>query len=105
MSEGSGPVRQRPRQRCVRSTAKEHAALRKRARAAGKNISRYLIDCALADATAHPLEARSEEQQLALRSGLLEVVELVRMVGRELPGCGGLSLFDAIEILARERAR
>ena len=105
MSEGSGPVRQRPRQRCVRSTAKQHEALRRRAKGEGKNLSRYLIDLALADAREHPPRVEVEGQQRETRSGLLEVVELVRMVGRELPGCGGLSVFDAIGILARERVR
>ena len=98
-------VRQRPRQRCVRSTAKQHEALRKRARAAGKNLSRYLIDLALADAPERYLLAIPEEEQRVLSRGLGEVVEVLAMVRRELPGCGGLSLFDAIAILARERVR
>ena len=95
MSEGPGPVRSRPRQRCVRSTAAEHAALRKRARASGRNLSRYLVERALADA----------EERRALPGALLEAAEALAMLRRELPGCGGLTVFDAIDILARERAR
>ena len=105
MSEGPEPVRSRPRQRCVRCTSKEHAALKKRARGAGRNLSRYLIDRALADAEAHPPEAGSEEERRALPGALLEAAEALAMLRRELPGCGGLTLFDAIDILARERAR
>jgi len=89
----------------VCSTAKEHAALRRRARAAGKNLSRFLIDRALADGGKPLPESRIENRHPAPPGGLLEVVELVRRVGRELPGCGGLTLFDAIELLARERSR
>ena len=105
MSEGELRARERPRQRCVRSTAKEHAALRRRARAAGKNLSRFLIDRALADGREHLAESRIESRHPAPPGGLLEVVELVRRVGRELPGCGGLTLFDAVELLTRERPR
>lgn len=81
------------------------AALKKRARAAGKNLSRYLVDRALADAAAHPPEAGSEEERWALPGAFPEAVEALAMLRRELPGCGGLTLFDAIEILARERAQ
>ena len=105
MSDGASSVRERPRQRCVRSSATEHAALRRRARAAGRNLSRYLVERALADAAAPPPEAGSEEERRALRDALLEAVEALSMLRRELPGCGGLTLLGALEILARERAR
>ena len=98
-------ARRRPRQRCVRCTAKQHAALKRRARAAGKSLSRYLLDLALADAQARHRLALSEPEQQALLDGLREVDATMRMVRGALPGCGDLSLFDAVGILARERAR
>ena len=78
--------------------------IRERAAAAGKTVSRYVMELALADdPDRHPL-VLSEEEQVKLRDGVLELQALARALRRELPGGSGLSLLSAISVLARERA-
>ena len=79
--------------------------IRERAAAAGKTVSRYVLDLALADdPERHPL-VLTEEEQAELRDGVLEVQAFVHALRRALPGGSGLSLLGAISVLARERAR
>ncbi len=92
------------RQRSPHCKPAEQAMVRERAAAAGKTVSRYVVELALADdPDRHPL-VLTEEEQAALRDGVGEVRAFVRALRRELPGGGGLSLLSAISVLARERA-
>ena len=78
--------------------------IRERAAAAGKTVSRYVVELALADdPDRHPL-VLTEEEQVEQRDGVREVLAFVRALRRELPGGSGLSLLSAISVLARERA-
>ena len=93
------------RQRSLHCKPAEQAMIRERAAAAGKTVSRYVIELALADdPDRHPL-VLTEEEQVAQRDAVLELQAFVRALRRELPGGSGLSLLDAISVLARERAR
>ena len=66
-------------------------------------MSRYVIELALADdPDRHPL-VLTEEEQVELRDGILELQAFARALRRPLPGGSGLSLLDAISVLARER--
>ena len=93
------------RQRSLHCKPAEQAMIRERAEAAEKTVSRYVIELALADnPDRHPL-VLTEEEQVAQRDAVLELQALARALRRELPGGSGLSLLDAISVLARERAR
>ena len=77
--------------------------IRGRAAAAGKTVSRHVLELALADdPDRHPL-VLTDEEQAELRDGVREVRAFVRALRRELPGGSGLSLLSAISVLARER--
>ena len=92
------------RQRSLHCKPAEQAMIRERAEAASKTVSRYVMELALADdPDRHPL-VLSEEEQVKLRDGVLELKALARALRRELPGGSGLSLLSAISVLARERA-
>ena len=92
------------RQRSLHCKPAEQAMIRERAEAASKTVSRYVMELALADdPDRHPL-VLSEEEQVKLRDGVLELQALARALRRELPGGSGLSLLSAISVLARERA-
>ena len=92
------------RQRSLHCKPAEQAMIRERAEAAGKTVSCYVMELALADdPDRHPL-VLSEEEQVKLRDGVLELQALARALRRELPGGSGLSLLSAISVLARERA-
>ena len=78
--------------------------IRARAAAAGKKVSRYVVELALADdPDRHPL-VLTEEEQVEQQDGILELQALARALRRELPGGSGLSLLSAISVIARERA-
>ena len=78
--------------------------IRERAEAAGKKVSRYVVELALADdPDRHPL-VLTEEEQVEQQDGILELQALARALRRELPGGSGLSLLSAISVIARERA-
>jgi len=78
--------------------------IRARAKAAGKSISRHVLDLALADdPDVHPL-AIDEEEQLSLLDGVLEVRDIVRLLQDGLPGESGQSLLSAISLMARDPA-
>ena len=92
------------RQRSLHCKPAEQAMIRERAAAAGKTVSRYVIELALADdPDRHPL-VLTEEEQVEQRDAVLELQALVRAFRHELPGGSGLSLLSAISVLARERA-
>ena len=91
----------RKRRRSLSSTLREQAMIRRQAREAGKNQSRYLLDLVRADdPERHPLVLDAAEQA-ELRDGLAETRALARALRRELPGGSGLSLLSAIEVLAQ----
>ena len=92
------------RQRSLHCKPAEQAMVRERAAAAGKTVSRYVVELALADdPDRHPL-VLTKEEQAELRDGVREVQAFVQALRRELPGGSGLSLLSAISVLARERA-
>ena len=98
-------VRPGRRQRSLHCKPAVQAMIRERAEAAGKTVSRYVIELALADdPDRHPL-VLTEEEQVEQRDGVRELQALVRALQHPLPGGSGLSLLDAISVLARERAR
>ena len=71
--------------------------IRERAEAAGKTVSRYVMELALADdPDRHPL-VLSEEEQAELRDGVRELQAFVLALRP-------LSLLSAVSVLARERA-
>ena len=89
------------RQRSLHCKPAEQAMIRERAAATEKTVSRYVMELALADdPDRHPL-VLSEEEQVELRDGVLELQALARALRRELPGGSGLSLLSAISVLAR----
>ena len=89
------------RQRSLHCTPAEQATIRERAEAAGKTVSRHVLDLALADdPDRHPLVLTGEEQA-GLRDGIRATEALVLALRRELPGGSGLSLLGAISLLAR----
>ena len=77
--------------------------IRLRAAAAGKTVSRYVLDLALADdPDRHPV-ALTEAEQLELQDRVREIWIFTRAVKQALGGTG-LSVVDAVRGLA-ERAR
>ena len=99
MTEEAGrPLR---RQRSLHCTPEEQAMIRERAEAAGKTVSRHVLDLALADdPDRHPL-VLTEAEQAGLRDGIRATEAIVLALRRELPGGSGLSLLDAVSLLAR----
>ena len=68
----------RRRQRSLYCRAAERAAIRGRAKAAGKTVSRYLLDLAMADdPDRHPVVLTPVEQA-ELRDGVRELLALAR---------------------------
>ena len=104
MSEGPAP--ERPRQRSVYCSAGERRLVRAQARAAGKTISRYVLDLVRADLEEARARARRAEAHRELAEGVRSIEASLRLAFREpLPECGGLTLAEAIAVLARERGR
>ena len=95
----------RARGRSVYCAPEIQDAIRERGRDAGMPHSRLIVELALADdPDRHPL-VLSEAEQRAMRDDLAECAALARALGRGLPGCGGLTLFDALDLLAEEWRR
>ena len=95
----------RARGRSVYCSVETQAAMRERARESDMALSRLVAELARADdPDRHPL-VLTETEQRAMRDDIGECAELVRALGRGLPGCGGVTLFDALELLAEERRR
>ena len=103
MSEA--PARARPRQRSVYCSARERRLVRARAKAAGKTISRYVLDLVRADAPTGDAHVPSAEERQALTERVRGIEETLRALCDPLPECGGLTLEEAIALLARERSR
>ena len=81
------------------------AAMHERARKRDMSLSRLIVELARADdLDRHPL-VLSEAEQRAMRDDVGECAELVRAMRQGLPGCGGVTLFDALDLLAEERRR
>ena len=81
------------------------AAMHERARQMDIPLSRLVVELARADdPDRHPL-VLSEAEQRAMRGDLRGCAALSRALRRALPGCGGLTLFDALALLAEERRR
>ena len=101
-----GAAHGRPRQRSLHCPPEEQEMIRARAKAAGKSISRHVLDLALADdPDAHPL-VLDPDAQLALLDGVLDVRDFVHALHREeLPGGSGQTLLSAISVMARDGIR
>lgn len=100
----------RKRQRSVYCKPVERKAIREKAAAAGKPVSRYLLDLWRADDAEHHGPgghgvALTAAEQAELRDGVREVRAFAHALMRELPGSGGLSLLAAVSVLARDGAR
>ena len=95
----------RARGRSVYCAPETQGAMRERALEADMPLSRLVVALAHADdPDRHPL-VLSEAEQRAMRDDLAECAALVRALRRGLPGCGGLTLFDALGLLAGEWRR
>ena len=93
------------RQRCIHCDPATQEAIRERARAAGRSVSRHVMDLALADDPVRHRLALSEVEQRALLDDVAEVAALARALRRALPGWGALNVLDAMDLLAREWRR
>ena len=93
------------RQRSIHCRAPVRSAIRERAHAAGKSVSRHVMDLVRADAPERHALALSEAEQRALLDDVGEVAALARALRRALPGWGGLSVLDAMEIVAERWRR
>ena len=91
------------RQRSLHCKPGEQALIRKRAALAGKTVSRYVLDLALADDPGRHAVALTEDEQLELQDRVREIWIFVR-AAKEAVAVGGPGLADAIRGLA-ERAR
>ena len=93
------------RGRSIYCAPETQAAMHDQAREADMPLSRLVVELARADdPDRHPL-VLTEAEQRAMRDELAECAELARSLRRGLPGCGGLNLFDALDLLAEERRR
>ena len=98
-------IEDKARARSIYCSVETQDAMRERAREVGMPLSRLVIERARDDdPDRHPL-ALSESEQAGLRGDVGECAELARSLNQGLPGCEGLNLFDALELLAREWRR
>lgn len=86
--------------RTLSCTPQEQAMIRRMARKSGKSRSRYLLDLVRADDPEGRSPAPSAAERAELLDGVAEIRALARALRRELPGGSGLSLMEAIEVLA-----
>ena len=94
-----GPCR-RTQQRIVHCSPEEREAIRASARAAGKTVSRHVLDLARADdGCRHPLVLSDEEQRELLDCPRC-VNGFVRALRQPLPEYGGLTLPGVIARLS-----
>lgn len=94
---------QKKRQRSLYCNARDQRAIRAKAKAAGKPVSRYLLDLWRADDPESHGVALTAAEQAELCDGVREVRAFAHALMRELPGAGGLSLLAAVSVLARGR--
>ena len=98
-------IEDKARARSIYCSVETQDAMRERAREAGMPLSRLVIERARDDdPDRHPL-VLSESEQETLRDDVGECAELARALNQGLPGCGGLNLFNALKLLAREWRR
>ena len=90
----------RARGRSVYCLVETQDAMRERAREADKPLSRLVVELARADAPGRHPPVFTEAEHQAMRDDLAECAALVRAMRRGLPRCGGLTLFDAFDLLA-----
>ena len=95
----------RARGRSVYCAVETQDAMRERAREADMPLSRLVMELARADDPDRHALVLSEAEKRAMRDDLAECAELVRALRRGLPRCGGLTLFDALDLLAEEWRR
>lgn len=93
------------RQRSVHCPAKAQAFIRARAGAAGKTVSGYVLDLVRADDPGRSRLAASEDERRALLEGVRGVDATLRALCGPLPQCGGLTLIEAVALLAEARPR
>ena len=91
------------RQRSLHCKPGEQALIRERAAVAGKTVSRYVLDLALADDPGVHAVALTEEEQLELRDRVREIWTFVR-AAQQAAEDSDPGLPEAIRGLA-ERAR
>ncbi|MCY4480993.1 MAG: hypothetical protein OXB97_13990 [Rhodospirillales bacterium] len=78
---------------------------REGAREADMPLSRLVMELARADDPDRHALVLSEAEKRAMRDDLHECAELVQALRRGLPGCGGLTLLDALDLLAEAQRR
>ena len=93
------------RGRSVYCALETQAAMREQAREADMALSRLVVELARADDPDRHALVLTEAEQRAMRDELGECAELARSLRRGLPGCGGLNLFDALDLFAEEWRR
>ena len=93
------------KQRSLHCSPREQAEIRAQAKAAGKTVTRYVLDLALADdPNRHPVVLTAGEQREQL--GMLRHSDgVMSMLREELPGGSGLSLFQVLAVLERGLGR
>ena len=89
------------KQRSLHCSPKEQDEIRARAKAAGKTVTRYVVDLVLADdPDRHPVVLTAGEQREQLEM-LRHCDGVMRMLREELPGGSGSSLFQVLAVLER----
>ena len=102
MTEEERPGR---RARSLHCKPEEQALIRERAAAAGKTVSGYVLDLALADDPERHQLALTADEQTDLRDAVAELRAFVLALMIELPKTGGLSLLAAIAVLGEAGRR
>ena len=93
------------RGRSIYCAPETQAAMHERAREADMPLSRLVVELARADDPDRHRLVLTEAEQEAMLDDVAGCAELARSLRRGLPGCGGLNLFDALDLLAEERRR
>ena len=96
MTEEERPGR---RARSLHCKPEEQALIRERAAAAGKTVSGYVLDLALADDPERHQLVLTADEQTDLRDAVAELRAFVLALMIEIPKTGGLSLLAAIAVL------
>ena len=102
MTEEERPGR---RARSLHCKPEEQALIRERAAAAGKTVSGYVLDLALADDPERHQLVLTADEQTDLRDAVAELRAFVLALMIELPNTGGLSLLAAIAVLGEAGRR
>ena len=97
--------RRRTHQRSVYCSAEEQEAIRAEARAAGRTVSRHVLERVHADDPERHRLVLSEAQQTEILEGVRLLDGFVRELLRPLPEYGGRTLMGVVAQLAGERER